>query len=96
MAQLVARLTGGQEAVSSSLATRTILKKAETVDFQGFSFFLFSYFTTLDIIGWKTANFANINKEKDIVRNSFYCRAMSLIFRNSKMVVLDILSLDVL
>ena len=41
MAQLGARLTGGQEAVSSSLATRTILKKAEIVDIQRFQLFAF-------------------------------------------------------
>ena len=37
VAQLGARLTGGQEAVSSSLATRTIKwKKLETLVFSGF------------------------------------------------------------
>ena len=41
VAQLGARLTGGQEAVSSSLATRTILKKAEIVDIQRFQLFTF-------------------------------------------------------
>ena len=39
MAQLVARLSGGQEAVSSSLATPT--KKATKRKFGGFFFFLF-------------------------------------------------------
>ena len=62
MAQLGARLTGGQEAVSSSLATRTILKKAEIVDiqrFQLFSFLLFLLFGHyLDIIREKTGFFA--------------------------------------
>ena len=41
VAQLGARLTGGQEAVSSSLATRTILMKAEIVDIQRFQLFTF-------------------------------------------------------
>ena len=62
MAQLVARLTGGQEAVSSSLATRTILKKAEIVDIQRFQLFSFSLFLPLghylDIILEKTGFFA--------------------------------------
>ncbi len=32
VAQLVARLTGGQEAVSSSLATRTTIKSSKFLD----------------------------------------------------------------
>ncbi len=55
-------LTGGQEAVSSSLATRTILKKAEIVDIQRFQLFSFPLFLPhghyLDIILEKTGFFA--------------------------------------
>ncbi len=79
-------LTGGQEAVSSSLATRTIFRKAEIVDiqrFQLFSFLLFLLFGHyLDIILEKTgfsAYFKRFCEQKqDITQSSFHCRVMSL------------------
>lgn len=53
VAQLVARLTGGQEAVSSSLATRTSKKPWNDVDtlFQGF--LLFRIAPIVPKKGWK-------------------------------------------
>ena len=79
MAQLVARLTGGQEAVSSSLATRTILKKAEIVDIQRFQLFSFPLFLSLghywDIVREKTGFFALfqvvLQTKEDITQSSF-------------------------
>ncbi len=70
----------------SSLATRTILKKAEIVDIQRFQLFLFSLFLPLghylDIILEKTGFFALfqavLRTKKDITQSSFHCRVMSL------------------
>ena len=70
----------------SSLATRTIFRKAEIVDIQRFQLFLFPLFLPLghylDIILEKTGFFALFRafceQKQDITQSGFHCRVMSL------------------